>query len=152
MERRRVALLVVGSVVVSSVAGWVAGSQILSPAEAAARTAAPEPSAILVAAEERVLSADVVTRGTARFGSPQDLVMAASALKTDAGIVARVPLVGAELTEGDVAVTASGRPLFVLVGEQPVFRDMGPGIEGEDVRQLQEALTRLGFFAGTVDG
>ena len=152
MERRAVALLVLAAVVVSSGAGWVAGSQILSPAEAAARTGPPEPSPILVPAEERVLSADVVTRGTARFGSPQDLVMASSALKIDVGIVARVPLAGSELIEGDVVATASGRPVFLLVGEQPVFRDLGPGLEGEDVRQLQDGLKRLGFFTGAVDG
>ncbi|MGH8927558.1 MAG: peptidoglycan-binding protein [Acidimicrobiia bacterium] len=78
--------------------------------------------------------------------------MAPSALKADVGIVARVPLAGAELVEGDLIATASGRPVFLLVGEQPVFRDLGPGLEGEDVRQLQDGLRRLGLYAGPVDG
>ncbi|MGQ0849740.1 MAG: peptidoglycan-binding protein [Actinomycetota bacterium] len=132
--------------------GWVAGSQIVSPAEAAARTAAPEPSPILVPAEDRILSADVVTRGTARFGSPQTLRIAPTALKRDLGVIARVPLIGTELKEGDVIATASGRPLFLLTGEQPVYRDLGPGLVGEDVRQLQESLNRLGFYEGQIDG
>ena len=99
-----------------------------------------------------MLSADIITRGTARFGSPQQLSPAASVLKSDAGIVARLPLIGAELREGDVVLTASGRPLFLLVGEQPAFRDLGPGARGEDVRQLEEALARLGFDPGPRDG
>ncbi|HKC03586.1 MAG TPA: peptidoglycan-binding protein, partial [Sphingomicrobium sp.] len=45
-----------------------------------------------------------------------------------------------------------GRPVFVLRGETPAFRDMAPGTSGGDVRQLEEALARLGFDPGTVDG
>jgi len=63
--------VVLGLVVLAALGGWVAGSRIRSPAEQAARTAPPEASAILVPVEERVLSTDIVTRGTARFGSPR---------------------------------------------------------------------------------
>lgn len=152
MNRRKVAALVIASVVASSAAGWFAGSQITSPAEAAARTAPPEPSPILVPAEDRVLSTDVVTRGTARFGSPQVLVGALTALKRDIGILSEVPLPGTQLVEGDVVATASGRPTFLLTGDQPMFRDLGPGLEGQDVAQLEESLQRLGFDPGPIDG
>ena len=152
MSRRKLAGLLLGAVVLSSAAGWVVGTQIRSPAEIAAGTAAPEPSPILVPVEERVLSTDVVTRGTARFDSPQQLSLPPSALKGEAGIVAAVPLPGAQLSEGDVLLTASGRPIFLLEGIQPSFRDLGPGIEGTDVRQLEAALVRFGFDPGPVDG
>jgi peptidoglycan hydrolase-like protein with peptidoglycan-binding domain len=33
-----------------------------------------------------------------------------------------------------------------------MFRDLGPGIKGEDVRQLEEALVRMGFDPGPPDG
>ena len=46
---------------------WFAGERIVSPAEAAARTAPPTPSPILVPVEKRVLSSEIITRGTARF-------------------------------------------------------------------------------------
>ena len=49
---------VLALVAVAAVAGWVAGSRIESPAEAAARTAPPTPSPILVPVEERVLSSN----------------------------------------------------------------------------------------------
>lgn len=151
-DRRRLLAGVIGVVVLAAVGGWVAGSRISSPAEIAARTAAPLASPILVPVEERVLSTDVVTRGTARFGSPQQISLAPSALKSAVGVPGRLPVSGTELREGDIVFTASGRPVFLLVGAQPVYRDLGPGIEGQDVRQLEEALERLGFDAGPVDG
>jgi multidrug efflux pump subunit AcrA (membrane-fusion protein) len=40
----------------------------------------------------------------------------------------------------------------VLQGDVPSFRDLGPGVAGEDVRQLEQALARLGFDPGAVDG
>jgi hypothetical protein len=143
---------VIGIVATAAVGGYVAGTRITSPAEVASRTAAPEPAPILVPVEQRVLSTDVVTRGTGRFGSPQKLSAAASALKQNPGLVASLPLVGAEFGEGAVAISASGRPVFVLAGSRPMSRDLGPGLSGDDVRQLEESLVRLGFDAGAVDG
>jgi peptidoglycan hydrolase-like protein with peptidoglycan-binding domain len=57
-----------------------------------------------------------------------------------------------QLNEGDVLLTASGRPVFVLQGEVTAYRDLAPGISGEDVRQLESVLKRLGFDPGPVDG
>ena len=151
-SRTRVAGIVLAVVGLAGVIGWVAGSQIDSPAEIAARTAPPQAAPILVPAEERVISTDIVTRGTVRFGSPQQLSLVPSALKTGTGVAARLPLPGTELREGDAVFTTSGRPVFLLAGQQPAFRDLGPGITGQDVRQLEEALVRLGFDAGPADG
>jgi Putative peptidoglycan binding domain len=151
-SRRKLFLGIVSAILVAGVAVWIASSRIHSPAELAARTAPPDPSVILVPAEERVLSSDIVTRGTARFGSPQQLFLATSALKKEGAIVARVPATGTELREGDVVVTTSGRPAFLLAGERPSFRDLGPGLTGDDVRQLEDALVRLGLNPGPADG
>jgi multidrug efflux pump subunit AcrA (membrane-fusion protein) len=152
MKRRTLAGLTVGVVVVSSALGWVAASQIRSPAEEAARTAPPSASPILVPVEERVLSTDIVTRGTGRFGAPTQITLPPSGLKPDTSLVTTLPLVGAELAEGDVMLTTSGRPVFLLSGSRPSFRDLGPGIDGYDVQQLEEGLVRLGFDPGPVDG
>src|SRR5207244_81786 len=43
-------------------------------------------------------------------------------------------------------------PVLVLQGAQPAYRDLGPGAAGEDVRQLQAALARLGFDPGALNG
>jgi peptidoglycan hydrolase-like protein with peptidoglycan-binding domain len=55
------------------------------------------------------------------------------------------------LEEGDVAVEVAGRPVLVLQGDLPTFRNLTPTLTGPDVRQLEEALTRLGLDPGTVD-
>jgi len=57
-----------------------------------------------------------------------------------------------QFNEGDVIFTVSGRPVFLLQGEIPSYRDLYPGLIGEDVRQLEAALERLGFDPGVVDG
>ena len=150
--RGRIAGIAIAVVVAAGVIGWVAGSQISSPAEVASRTAPPAAAPILVPAEERVISSDIVTRGTGRFGSPQQLSLASSSLKTSPGIAARLPAAGAEVREGDILFISSGRPVFVLAGAEPAFRDLGPGLKGDDVRQLEEALARLGFDPGAADG
>ncbi|MGI9434249.1 MAG: peptidoglycan-binding protein [Geminicoccaceae bacterium] len=129
-----------------------ASLQIESPADAAARAAPPPPSPILVPVEERVLSSDIVTRGTARFGLPQSISIAPSVLKPEPGLIATLPRPNAQFEEGDLILTASGRPLFVLQGETLAYRDLAPGRSGNDVLQLEESLERLGFDPGPVDG
>jgi multidrug efflux pump subunit AcrA (membrane-fusion protein) len=140
---------VVGGVALGA---WYAGSRIQSPAEMAARTAPPEPSPILVPVESRVLSSEVVTRGTVRFGLPQPISIVPSTVKGSVGLIAALPRPNTSFKEGEVILTASGRPVFILRGETPTFRDMAPTVSGGDVRQLEEALARLGFDPGPVDG
>ncbi|MGZ8904832.1 MAG: peptidoglycan-binding protein [Methylobacter sp.] len=154
VSRKRIIVLfgVLAFVAVIAVGGWVAGSQIESPADAAARTAPPTPSPILVPVEERVLSTSIVTRGTARFGLPRPISIPPSTLKVDVGLITTLPLRNTQLGEGSVILTASGRPLFVVQGGVPAYRDLVPGISGDDVRQLEQGLKRLGFDPGPIDG
>ena len=151
MSRRNVLLWVIASVVVSSLVTWVANEQIRSPAEVAARTAAPEPTPILVPVEEKVLVSNVVTRGTAHYRSPKRLSLTASLLKSSRQVVTSLPARGARIGEGDVLLTVSGRPVFLLSGALPSYRDLGPGMSGPDVRQLELALQRAGLDPGRHD-
>ena len=151
--RRNTALgIALAAVVAASAVGWVAGRRIQSPAEIASRTAPPTPSLITVPVELRTLTSDVVARGTVRYGSPQTVALPASTLKTGTSIVSIAPVKGAALNEGSVAFSVSGRPVLVLQGTQPAYRDLGPGAVGEDVRQLQAGLARLGFNPGALNG
>jgi peptidoglycan hydrolase-like protein with peptidoglycan-binding domain len=132
---------------------WWAGSKIRTPGQIAADAATPAPAPILVPVEERVLTSDIVTRGTARFGLPQAISIVPSALKGDIGVITTLPAPNTQLNEGDVLLTASERPLFVVQGERPVFRDLVPGISNaNDVRQLEDGLLRMGFDPGPIDG
>ena len=154
MTPRRIKILAAVLFAVAAVAGlaFVAGSHIESPADAAARTAPPAPSPILVPVEKRVLGSSIVTRGTARFGLPQSVSISPSTLKPAAGLITLLPTRNAAVAEGGVLLSASGRPVFVLQGETPAYRDLVPGLSGEDVRQLKQALARMHFDPGPVDG
>src|SRR4051794_27451237 len=153
MFKKRVnALYALLAVVIAAALGaWVASFSIKSPAEIAAAAAPPSPSPILVPVEKRVLSSDVVTRGTVRFGLPQPISIAPSALKTGNRLIGTLPLRNAQIEEGQVILTISGRPVFALAGKTPTYRDLGPGATGDDVRELKEALTRLGFKPGAIE-
>ena len=152
MGRRNLLLLVLASMVVSSLVTWVANDRIRSPAEAAAQTAPPDPTPILVPVEEKVLVTKVVTRGTAHYRSPMTLSVPTSFLKSVPRIVTTAPQRGATVREAEVVMTISGRPVFLLSGAQPSYRDLGPGMSGPDVAQLERALHRAGHDPGAVDG
>jgi peptidoglycan hydrolase-like protein with peptidoglycan-binding domain len=150
--RRKVGLGLAGAVALA-VGAWIAGDQIRSPAQIAAETAPPTPSAITAPVERRVLSSEVIVRGTVRYGSPQPVVLATSEVKGGVEeIVTTRPRLGTRVGEGSVAMSISGRPVFVLRGAQASHRDLGPGAVGPDVRQLESALARMGFFPGSIDG
>jgi multidrug efflux pump subunit AcrA (membrane-fusion protein) len=152
MRRQTTLGIGLAAVVVASGVGWFAGRQIKSPAEIAARTAPPEPALIAVPVEKRTLSSEVVVRGTVRFGAPQSVSLPTSPLKTGKSVVSTAPVKGAELTDGSVAFIVSGRPVFVMEGAEPMYRDLAPGTVGTDVAQLEAGLVRFGFDPGPVDG
>jgi peptidoglycan hydrolase-like protein with peptidoglycan-binding domain len=152
MKRRTLVLLVVAAMASSSLITWIANGWIRSPAEVAARTAPPAPAPILVPVKNQVLATKVVTRGTAHYGSPRELSVTPSLLKTGPRIITSLPRAGSSIGEGEVLLTISGRPVFLLEGAQPSFRDLGPGMWGQDVKQLENALKRSGLDPGLVDG
>jgi peptidoglycan hydrolase-like protein with peptidoglycan-binding domain len=150
--RRTLVIAVVAAVVLSVATTWLATRLVRSPAEVAARTAPPPPTTILAPVESRELATKVISRGTGHYGSPVNVSLAGSYLKRGPQLVTSLPSAGTALKEGDVALTVSGRPAFLLQGAQPSFRDLGPGMTGTDVKQLKSALKRLGYDPGPQDG
>lgn len=144
------------AVVATAGGGALAGRQIRSPAEVAARTAPPIASPITVPVQQVRLSSEVVTRGTVRYSTPQAVTLGVSALKsTKSGgvaVVTALPQPGAQIAEGTTALAVSGRPVLVLQGQVPAHRDLAVGASGDDVRQLEAGLARLGFKPGPLDG
>jgi peptidoglycan hydrolase-like protein with peptidoglycan-binding domain len=153
---KRTVSIALGLAVALALLAWLVGQGIRSPAQIAAETAAPNPSAITVPVEKRVLSSEVIVRGTVRYGSPQPVVLANSTVKNSSAnqssIVTTRPRRGSRFGEGTVVMSVSGRPVFVLRGAMASHRDMGPGDRGPDVRQLESALARMGFSPGAIDG
>ncbi|MDR1264137.1 MAG: peptidoglycan-binding protein [Propionibacteriaceae bacterium] len=148
-RRRRLVLVVVGAVVVLG-AGFAAGRLVRSPAQQAADAAGPGPTLLTVAVEQRVLTAQVVTRGTVGAGTQTTLTGPAT---PGAAVVTRVAVgAGQEIAQGEVLAEVSGRPVYALAGSVPAYRDLKPGYQGDDVRQLQQDLADMGFDPGVIDG
>ena len=158
--RRRLGV-VVSAVVLVGAGGWFAGTQVQSPADAAASHQAPKAGPVTVAVVRQSLTASVVATGSVEFASPRPLSLAGpvgSGAATGADgegaeqRVTKAPVAGTKIKEGDVLMTVNGRPVFALGGSVPMYRALGPGTSGDDVTQLQKALKRLGFDPGGTGG
>jgi peptidoglycan hydrolase-like protein with peptidoglycan-binding domain len=152
MSRNVMLAGVIGAVVLAAGLGWFFGSQIRSPAEIAADAEPPPASNITVEVVSEELSADVITRGDIVYDEPAQVSLSGSfAQQPERLIVTQAVEQGVELDQGDVVVEVVGRPVFLLTGEIPMYRDLRPGSTGDDVLQLEEALAGLGFLAGSPD-
>lgn len=152
MKPNRVIAVVLAAVAASTTAGWVAGTHISSPDDAAAKARPPTASLVTAPVESRTLSSTVTARGTVRYGEPREISLPSSTQSSGTQLVTTPPNKGATIAESDVVLQISGRPVFVLQGDIPMYRDLGPGDRGQDVLQLETALKRLGFDPGPVDG
>ena len=144
--------VVVLLVAASAGTGWWFGRSIRSPAQIAAEAEPPDPSLITVTVERTELSANVITRADVGYDDPAILSLGGSLGGVSGNlVVTAAPRRGDDLAEGETAIEIAGRPVFLLEGPIPVFRDMRPGAVGPDVMQLEQSLTRLGFFDGEAD-
>lgn len=152
-RRRRQAALVVGVAVASAAGGIAIGSQLKSPADAASQRAAPAPSLITVPVEMRQLVSTLILSGETRYVEPTPVRLAGSvgASGGERQVVTRMPDIDSEVAEGAVLFEISGRPVFAMRGELPMYRQLAPGSTGPDVLQLETSLETLGFAPGTVD-
>lgn len=148
-RRRRLGWLGVGIVLVALVAGgaWLAGTRVRSPDQAAADAAAPARTVVTAPVVREVLESTVVTRGDVG----PELAVPVTGPTPEAG---QAVVTGVFLDVGDTVdslapvVEVSGRPVFVMEGERPVYRTLGPEMTGADVRQLQAGLVANGCAAG----
>ncbi|GAB2900486.1 efflux RND transporter periplasmic adaptor subunit [Streptomyces mayteni] len=149
-RRRRWALGILITATIASSAGATLAAQVIrSPAQAIAESAPPPPSLLTAEVELRVLSDSVVLRGAVTAGQTVDVAPVVQGDGIRFQVVSRAPVdAGASLAPGQVIVEVSGRPVFVLPGELPAYRDLAPGARGDDVAQLQEALRSLGHDVG----
>ncbi|WP_148283146.1 MULTISPECIES: peptidoglycan-binding protein [Kitasatospora] len=152
-RRRLVVLVAVGAAVVSG-AGLGAATLVKSPEQAAADAKPPAASVLTAPVVQRVLANTTVLRGTFAAGQTFAVQPAAVAPSTG-GPGGGTPVVSAlKAAAGDtvqsrqVIAEVSGRPVFVLPGTIPAYRDMQPGQSGDDIAQLQNVLKGLGISTG----
>jgi multidrug efflux pump subunit AcrA (membrane-fusion protein) len=154
-SRRRVkqAAFVIGIAVLSAAGGILIGSRLKSPADAANERAAPVASLITVPVEMRQLVSTLIVSGETRYVEPTP-VRLAGAVGASGGeqqVITRLPDLDAEVVEGALLFEISGRPVFAMRGDLPMYRQLTPGSKGPDVLQLETSLQTLGFAPGTVD-
>ncbi|HWL43395.1 MAG TPA: peptidoglycan-binding domain-containing protein [Ilumatobacter sp.] len=152
-RRRRTALAVLIAAVAAGGAGMYVGTRIESPADRAAARSAPIPSLITVPVERRPLASEIVLNGEVAYNEPVTVKLAGGVgiAPGDSAVVTETRPAGTALNEGDLLVEVTGRPVFVLRGDLPMYRRMAVGSEGPDVVQLEEALVRLGYTVDSVD-
>ncbi|MGW4803372.1 peptidoglycan-binding protein [Kitasatospora sp. NPDC004272] len=154
--KRRRRLIVAVALVAALIAGgglW-ASTLVRSPEQAAADAAPPPASVLTAPVVQRVLSNTTVLRGVFQAGQSfpvQPATVSASSGGPGGGtpvVTALKARAGDEVRQAEVLAEVSGRPVFVLPGDVPVYRDLAPGESGSDVAQLQNALKALGYSSG----
>ncbi len=129
----------------------VASRWIRSPQQELLDRSAPPLTTLSAKVERRVVQSTVIVRAQVRPQRSVDVVPAASAGTT--ALVSAVKVrPGQRVSAGQVLVEVAGRPIIVLPGSVPAYRDLLPGDSGRDVRQLQTSLRALGIAGVPMDG
>ncbi|MDX3534448.1 peptidoglycan-binding domain-containing protein [Streptomyces sp. MB09-01] len=148
-RRRRWIGAVAGGAVLLTAVGVGSSFVIKSPAQAAAEAGPPPVDVLTSRVEKRVLRDTLIVRGTASAAQTVQVAPSGGGEGAAAAVVTKLPLAqGSEAGAGRVLMEISGRPLFVLPGKTPVYRDLKPGATGDDVAQLQRALAAMGHGSG----
>ncbi|MFI6285228.1 peptidoglycan-binding protein [Streptomyces sp. NPDC051018] len=67
------------------------------------------------------------------------------------GTLTALPAEGRRIGRGGMLYEVDSRPVVLMYGAKPAFRDLGTGVEGPDVKQLEANLAALGYTGFTVD-
>jgi len=135
-----------GIVLLLPVVAFQLGKRAETTAEAVANAAPPPTRDVTAAVEFRALDQGEVFRGTIRVDK-------ISVLASDSGVVVEALAAnGGVVDEGHALAVIDDRPLILLLGDLPLVGDLLPEATGSWVLQLQESLSRLGFYELEVDG
>jgi peptidoglycan hydrolase-like protein with peptidoglycan-binding domain len=144
-------------VVGGSIGALVVGAGVVLALSGFGRGAEPQPTATGPAETATVTRQTLVQRttvkGTLGYGEAvaRGSQGAGGAEGGGGGTVTWLPGVDDVVDRGGVLFKVDERPTVLLFGALPVYRDLGVGAEGEDVRQLEENLKALGYTGFTVD-
>lgn len=134
--------LAIGLVAMSAV-GLATALFIESPAQLAARSAAPARTPISATARWQVLRNPITVQGAIRSARRIE-VKAAAPFSTL--VVTKMPVrAGDVVRPGRAVAEVNGRPILLLRGRLPPYRNLHQPDQGPDVAQLQRALESLGY-------
>lgn len=83
--------------------------------------------------------------GSLGYGEVHDL-----ATRLD-GTITSLPKAGATIDRGATVCQIDDTPVVLLYGSLPAYRDLSPGVTGDDVEQFEKNLAKLGYQWFTVD-
>ncbi|MCX5342029.1 peptidoglycan-binding protein [Streptomyces atratus] len=106
-------------------------------------SAQPPVSHGTVAVQKGSLSTGIQVGGALSYDTPTPVIASGH------GTITALPAVGAVIKAGAKFYEVDGRPVVLLTGDRPMWRDLGPGIsDGPDVEQLKRNLIKLGYADG----
>jgi Putative peptidoglycan binding domain len=152
LRRRRTFLVAaVALAVVASVGGLLISTTIKSPAELAAQSAPPPLTQLTAPVTRQVISSTVLAQAVVKAPAEVSQLPGADngAAAGELPVVTKIfRPVGSTVKAGNVIVEVAGRPLFVLAGGVPAYRNLTSGESGADVAELQAGLESLGYSVG----
>lgn len=126
-----------------SAVGLATAVFIESPAQLAARSTPPPRTPISSTARWHVLRNPITVQGAIRSARTIE-VMAAAPFSTM--IVTKMPVrAGDTVRPGRAIAEIDGKPILLLRGRLPPYRNLHQSDQGPDVSQLQKALESLGY-------
>lgn len=142
--RRRARRLVVALGVLAAVGGAAAAGIALDDRGTEGRTEARLPPATAA-----------VTRQTLLDSRTEDGELGYGVSTTTAGrlpgTVTGLPDSGERITRGEALYRVDDEPVVLMYGSVPAYRALRPGVEGQDVEQLERNLAALGYDGFTAD-
>jgi hypothetical protein len=126
--------------------GWFAASVFTSPEQRAAAAAPPAAAPILAEVESGNLLDTRTLSGTIRPTDAFDAVLVAAGGGSRSVVTSLNVSKGASVAIGSVVATVNGQPVFALQSPFPLYRDIGVGDSGVDVRSLQDSLKSMGLL------
>ncbi|GAA1328222.1 peptidoglycan-binding protein [Streptomyces sanglieri] len=139
-KRRKV---VVALVLVAALGGSGALAAIRPWEQHGTASAKPPVSHGTVAVQKGSLSTGIQVGGALSYNTPTPVIASGH------GTITALPAVGAIVKAGAKFYEVDGRPVVLLTGDRPMWRDLGPGIsDGPDVEQLKRNLIKLGHADG----
>lgn len=141
-RRRGLVWLALGAAVIAAagVGAWVWVND--TSTEGAPGTAGPVATAVV---ERGTISATETWDGTLDHGTPFTVTSGGE------GTITRLVGQGEGVGRGAELYRVDERPVALLYGVVPMYRDLGPGDSGVDVGQLETNLAELGYGGFTVD-
>lgn len=135
-------LVVLLAMMLAAGATWALAARFQSPAQVEAQAQPPEAGAITAPVRVGALRDSMTAR--VRF-APQGSESVPLHADPTAVVTGHPLTVGDTLTYGQSVISINGRPLFLVQGDFPLYRDLAVGDKGPDVQLWQDFLATTGY-------